>query len=77
VPYFNWGPDYVRILEMARSGNWSSEWEWLGPNWADMNDIDSSIIGFVKGNALSAEASTQLDEFMAGLADGSINLYAG
>lgn len=77
VPYFNWGPDYVRILEMARSGNWSSEWEWLGPNWADMNDGDSSIIGFVKGNALSEEASANLDAFMAGLADGSINLWNG
>ena len=36
-----------------------------------------SGIGFVEGPALSAENAALLDEFIAGLADGSINLFTG
>jgi simple sugar transport system substrate-binding protein len=34
-------------------------------------------VGFVKGPALGAEAATQLDGFIQGLGDGSINLFTG
>lgn len=77
VPYFNWGPDYKRIVELARSGKWEPAWEWTGPNWSNLNDPDTSMIGFVKGPALSAENAAKLDEFIAKLADGSLNLFTG
>lgn len=35
------------------------------------------MIGFVKGPALSAENAAKLDEFIAKLADGSLNLFTG
>ncbi|PMP81793.1 MAG: BMP family ABC transporter substrate-binding protein [Chloroflexus aggregans] len=77
VPYFNWGPDYKRLVELARSGKWEPAWEWTGPNWSNLNDPDTSMIGFVKGSALSAENAAKLDAFIAKLADGSLNLFTG
>lgn len=76
VPYFNWGPDYVDAIEMARSGDWASFFEWNAPNWDDINDRDSSPLGFEKGEALSEEASAQLDTFISELAGGR-NLWTG
>lgn len=77
VPYFNWGPSYVELVQKAADGSFEPTFQWLGPDWADINDPDTSMIGFEKGPGLSEEASGSLDEFIAGLADGSIELYTG
>ncbi|HEU5088992.1 MAG TPA: BMP family ABC transporter substrate-binding protein, partial [Roseiflexaceae bacterium] len=42
-----------------------------------LNNPDTSMIGFEKGPALSADNQAKLDEFIKGLADGSIDLYTG
>jgi simple sugar transport system substrate-binding protein len=76
VPYFNWGPDYLRQLSAIRAGTWTPTWEWQSPNWSNINDHDSSPIGFVKGPALSAEASNHVDRFIRDLA-GGLNLWRG
>ncbi len=76
VPYFNWGPDYVNAIKSAQDGSWASEFLWQGPDWTDLNNHDTSAIGFVKGNALSADAVTALDAFIADLA-GGLNLWTG
>jgi simple sugar transport system substrate-binding protein len=34
-------------------------------------------VGFIQGDGLTADDSAQLDEFIAGLADGSIVLFVG
>ena len=77
VPYYNWGPEYVKILGAMQDGSWKQSWVWAGPDWADINSADSSAIGFVKGAALSADNGAKLDGFVKGLGDGSINLFAG
>jgi len=77
VPYFNWGPAYKRIVESVMAGTFEASFEWFGPDWADLNNVDTSGIGFINGPALSAENATLLDGFIAGLADGSINLFTG
>lgn len=76
VPYFNWGPDYLRIISSAAEGSWQSQFIFSGPDWADINNHDTSAIGFVKGNALNAEDSATLDAFIADLA-GGLNLWTG
>ncbi|RJP51544.1 MAG: BMP family ABC transporter substrate-binding protein [Anaerolineaceae bacterium] len=76
VPYFNWGPDYMNAIKSAQDGSWKSEFLWQGPDWADINNHDTSAIGFVKGNALGADAATALDAFIADLA-GGLNLWTG
>lgn len=77
VPYFNWGPAYTDIVRSVVDDEFEASFQWLGPDWEDINDPDTSMIGFVDGPALSEEASASLDGFIAGLADGSIELYTG
>ena len=77
VPYFNWGPDYVRFIQSAQSGRWKKEWIWVGPNWKDINDKDTSAVGFVTGPALSPEAKTALDAFIEDLAAEKVTLFKG
>lgn len=77
VPYFNWGPGYLRLAQQVIKGEWAQHWEWVGPDWNNINNRDTSAVGFLKGSALIPEQSVQLDEFIAGLADGSIVLFKG
>jgi simple sugar transport system substrate-binding protein len=76
VPYFNWGPDYLAAIQSAAEGSWQSVFLWQSPDWSDINNHDTSAIGFAKGNALSAEAGAVLDTFIADLA-GGLNLWTG
>jgi len=77
VPYFNWGPGYVRIVKQAMEGTWKQHWTWDGPDWTDINNPDTSAVGFVFGPALSPEAKAATEKFIKGLADGSIDLFVG
>ncbi len=76
VPYFNWGPDYLSFIQSAKDGNWKVDWVWSGPDWTDINNPDTSAIGFIKGSALSADAAAKLDEFITALS-GGLNLWTG
>jgi simple sugar transport system substrate-binding protein len=76
VPYYNWGPDYLAAIQSAANGSWESQFIFNGPDWADINNHDTSAIGFVKGDALSADAAAALDAFIADLA-GGLNLWTG
>lgn len=76
VPYFNWGPAFLQTVTTAVDGTWTSNFQWNGPDWADINNPDTSAVGFVKGAALSDDASAKLDEFIAELA-GGLNLWTG
>ena len=77
VPYFNWGPSYLERIQAVQDGTWKPQFVWAEPDWTDINNPDTSPVGFLKGPALGDEWSGQLDEFIAGLADGSINLFVG
>jgi simple sugar transport system substrate-binding protein len=77
VPYFNWGPAYLKAMKLVMEGKWSQYWDWNGPDWKDINDPDSSAVGFMKGKALSQENAEKVDTFIKGLADGSVNLFKG
>src|SRR5690606_19484714 len=58
-------------------------WDWNAPDWSDINNLDTSAIGFVPGDALAEEELASLDEFIADLAAGAtgeedgLNLYTG
>ena len=77
VPYFNWGPAYLKAMKLVMEGKWNQYWDWNGPDWKDINDPDSSAVGFIKGKALSQENAERADTFIKGLADGSIHLFKG
>lgn len=76
VPYFNWGPAYLSMLKAADAGTLQPNWDFIGPDWKDINNLDTSAIGFIKGPALSADAGANLDKFIAELA-GGLNLWTG
>ena len=75
VPYFNWGPAIANAAKSAMNGSWNSHWEWNGPDWKNINDPDSSAVGFNKGT-LSSTASSAVDRFIGELARG-LDLWQG
>jgi simple sugar transport system substrate-binding protein len=77
VPYFNWGPRYLKTVQAFRDGTWKQSWDWDGPDWKNINNPDTSAVGFTFGKALSAENKTKVEAFIKGLADSSINLWKG
>jgi len=77
VPYFNWGPAYLEVAQSVIDGTFEEFWEWNLPDWSDINNPDTSAVGFEEGPGLSAENTAQLNTFIAGLADGSIDLWQG
>lgn len=77
VPYFNWGPSYLALVADAINGEFESTFDWVGPNWDDLNDKTDGGVGWVTGPGLSADNSGQLDDFIEGLAGGDIDLFVG
>lgn len=81
VPYFNWGPAYLETAKAVLDGTFKASFVWFGPDFSNppdsINDPDTSGVGFVKGPALTAENSELLDEYITGLANGSIKLFVG
>jgi simple sugar transport system substrate-binding protein len=77
VPYFNWGPGYLEMIQEVAAGTWTQAWDWVGPDWDNINDRDTSAVGFLKGPALTEEQSQQLDQFITDLADESVILFKG
>ncbi len=77
VPFFNWGPTYVDIAQSVIDGTFEADWTWFGPDWDDLNNLDTSGVGFEYGEGLTADELAQLQEFVDGLASGDINLFTG
>ena len=77
VPYFNWGPSYLDVTESVIADSFTADFQWIPPDWTDINNRDTSMIGWIAGDGLASEAGSTLDEFITGLGDGSINLFVG
>jgi simple sugar transport system substrate-binding protein len=75
VPYFNWGPAYSKAVKSAMDGTWKNHFEWNEPDWKNINNPDTSAVGFIKGT-LSKDASATVDRFIAELGKG-LNLWTG
>ena len=61
--YYNWGPAYLDVVQQVQDGTWEQAWEWLPPDWEDINSVDTSVIGFIEGEGLSADVQDELDAF--------------
>nr|MBN1229166.1 BMP family ABC transporter substrate-binding protein [Anaerolineae bacterium] len=55
VPYFNWGPSYLDTAEAVINGTWQASFDWNGPNWDNLNDKETSHVGWINGPALGGE----------------------
>jgi len=76
VPYFNWGVALKPMIQSIIDGTYTRQFIWQGPDWTNINNPDTSMIGFQKSAGLSADNSTKLDSFIAELA-GGLNLWTG
>jgi simple sugar transport system substrate-binding protein len=76
VPYFNWGVMMLPVIQSIKDGKYTRTFVWGGPDWKDINNVDTSAVGFKKSAGLSAENGTKLDSFVAELA-GGLNLWKG
>jgi simple sugar transport system substrate-binding protein len=77
VPYFNWGPAYLETAQAVIAGTWTQSWDWNPPYWPDLTDNTMTAAGWVNGDGMPAAQQAQLDEFIAGLASGDINVWTG
>jgi basic membrane lipoprotein Med (substrate-binding protein (PBP1-ABC) superfamily) len=77
VPFFNWGPAYLELAQEVQSGTWEQSWDWNPPYWDDLTDITQTHVGWIEGVGLSTENQATLDQFIAGLASGDINVWTG
>ncbi len=77
VPYFNWGPAYLETATSVGNGTWEQSWDWNPPNWEDLTDNTKTAVGWVNGSGMPAEGQASLDEFIAGLASGDVNVWTG
>ena len=77
VPYFNWGPAYLETAQAVIDGTWTQSWDWNPPYWPDLTDNTRTAAGWVNGDGMPAAQQVQLDEFIAGLASGDINVWIG
>jgi simple sugar transport system substrate-binding protein len=77
VPYFNWGPAYLETALSVRDSAWVQSWDWNPPYWEDLTDNTRTAAGWVDGPGLTDEMKASLDEFIAGLASGDINVWSG
>jgi simple sugar transport system substrate-binding protein len=83
--YYNWGPAYLNTVQQVIDGTWEQSWDFLPPDFEDINNPDTSVIGYLDGEGLPEEVKPQLDEFVAELTaystdpanEGSIFLWSG
>jgi simple sugar transport system substrate-binding protein len=77
VPYFNWGPGFLRMAKAVQGGTWKQDFQWEAPAWANINDRDASPVGFMAGEGLTAENKAKLDAFITDLGSRKVNLFKG
>lgn len=77
VPYFNWGPSYLDTATKVGTGSWTQSWDWIPPYWDDLADNSKTAVGWVNGPGMPAENQAELDAFIASLASGDVNVWAG
>ncbi|HKX17782.1 MAG TPA: BMP family ABC transporter substrate-binding protein [bacterium] len=77
VPYFNWGPAYVKAIRLVWARTYHQYWDWNGPNWNKINDPDTSAVGFENGPALSAAAAARLHTLARNMGLGAVVLWKG
>ena len=65
-------PAYLEIAQSVVDGTFEAGFRWDAPDWSDINNPDTSAVGWINGEGLSAEVATEVEAFIAGLADGSV-----
>jgi simple sugar transport system substrate-binding protein len=65
VPYYNWYPLYLDVVNQVKEGTWTPSWQWFPPDFADLNNAETSPVGYIMGEALNEEQLANLNEYIA------------
>ena len=76
VPYFNWGVMMLPVIQSVKDGTYERTFVYGDLDWTNINNPDTSAVGFKQSDGLSAENGAKLDGFIAELA-GGLNLWKG
>jgi len=71
------GPTYIHFIKDAMEGKFKQEWLWNAPDWKDINNPDTSAVGFLAGGGLSKTAQASTDTFIKDLGSGKVQLLKG
>lgn len=71
VPYFNWYPEYTKLIIATKDGTFKPAFNWFTPEWEHFEDMNRNGVGFARGSALTD--GDKLDEFIKSLGSGSEN----
>jgi simple sugar transport system substrate-binding protein len=77
VPFFNWGPAYLKTAQNVADGTWTQSWDWNPPYWPDLTDITQTDVGWIDGPGLSGELQENLSDFISKMASGEVNVWTG
>jgi simple sugar transport system substrate-binding protein len=75
VPYFHWGPAYAELVQAVKDGTWEQAWDWLAPDWGDINNPDTTAVGFIPGPGLGDDNLATLDGFISDLGGYATNPF--
>ena len=65
------------MAQAVQDGTWQQSWDWNGPYWDDLTDIDKTNVGWVNGPGLTVEMTSDLGQFIEGMASGEIVIWKG
>ncbi|MDX1415953.1 MAG: BMP family ABC transporter substrate-binding protein [Candidatus Promineifilaceae bacterium] len=70
--YWNWGPEYARIVEASREGAWQGGWEYFDADTGSMG-----LLGFMEGEELQPGAADLPEEDLQLIRDTLAAMLAG
>jgi basic membrane protein A and related proteins len=77
VAFFNWGPGYLKLVQSVVNHSFQPQFTWDPPDWSNINNADTSGVGFQNGQALSSANAATLAQFVTALGNGSVDLFKG
>lgn len=78
VAYYNWGPEYLNQIKLTSEGKSQTAFVRMPPDWAGIiNNREKSGFNYGIGKGLADDSKKNLETFIKGLGDGSINLLKG
>lgn len=77
VPYFNWGPAYLKTVQQVMAGTWKQSFDWNDPDWDNINNPETTAVGFLPGPAMSGTVQQAVEKLAGQLGRGEVKMFVG